>query len=423
MTPCFRYRSNSLHAEDVALKAIADAVGTPFYCYSTAALTGNYSAITRSFSSSDHLLCYSVKANSNQAVLKTLAGLGAGADIVSQGELHRALAAGMPAERTVFSGVGKTREEMIFALGHNILCFNIESKCELVLLNEIAVAAGRRAPVAIRINPDIDAGTHEKISTGRARDKFGISWRDAQEIYAYAASMPMLEIKGIDMHIGSQILELEPFETACRLMAKLVVKLRGQGHAIEHVDIGGGLGIAYRDSDREPETIEDYSALVRRIFEPLKCRIILEPGRFIAGNAGVLVTRVIYIKHSGVFHFVIVDAAMNDLARPALYDVSHEIRPVIEPDPRRRIMTADVVGPVCESGDCLAKNYSLPEPKSGDLLAIMCTGAYGAVLSGTYNTRRLVSEVLVHQDRFSVVRERLSYEAIIDLDALADWQS
>lgn len=420
--PWFRYRSNSLHAEGVDLKAIADTVGTPFYCYSTAALVHNYNAIARGFSGSDHLLCYSVKANSNQAVLKTLAGLGAGADIVSQGELRRALAAGVPSERIVFSGVGKTHEEMVFSIENNILCFNIESKSELTSLNKIAVVADRRAPVAIRINPDIDAGAHEKISTGRARDKFGISWHDAQEIYACAASLPGLEIKGIDMHIGSQILELEPFETACRLMAKLVVGLRGQGHAIEHVDVGGGLGIAYHDSDREPVMIEDYSALVRRIFEPLKCRIILEPGRFIAGNAGVLVTRVISTKRNGAFHFVIVDEAMNDFARPALYDVSHEIRPVIKPDPQRRIMTADVVGPVCESGDCLAKNYPLPEPKAGDLLAVMCAGAYGAVLSGTYNTRRLVPEVLVHRDRFSVVRERLSYESIIALDTLADWQ-
>ncbi len=418
----FAYRDGVLHAEDTDLRAIAEAVGTPFYCYSTATLERHYRVFAEPFEGSDYLVCYSPKANSNQAVIKTLADMGAGADVVSEGELRRARAAGIPGERIVFSGVGKTREEMAYALSENILCFNVESEPELALLNEVALAAGRTAPVSIRINPDVDARTHAKISTGKAEDKFGISWLHAEEVYRRAAAMPGLKVKGVDMHIGSQITDLEPFEQACTLIADLVGRLRAAGHEIEHVDVGGGLGIPYRDGDPEPPRPEVYAQLVRRFFEPLGCRMIMEPGRLIAGNAGILVTSVVYVKHGDARSFVIVDAAMNDLIRPTLYEAYHEIRPVAEPAPHGDTIVADVVGPVCESGDYLARRRQLAEPKPGDLLAVMTAGAYGAVLSGTYNTRRLVPEVMVRGAQHSVVRRRPTYEELIGLDSLAAWQ-
>ncbi len=419
----FNYRNDTLHAEDADLRAIAEHVGTPFYCYSTATLERHYRVFTDAFHGTDHLICYSIKANSNQAVLKTLADLGAGMDIVSEGELRRARAAGVPGERIVFSGVGKSAGEMAAALAEEILCFNIESESELELLNKTAAETGKTARVSVRINPDVDARTHRKISTGKAEDKFGISWLKAKQVYARAAALDNIAVHGIDMHIGSQITDLEPFAQAFQLIADLVAELRGEGHAIEHVDLGGGLGIPYRGTNDVPPHPDEYAATVKRIFEPLDCKLRFEPGRMIAGNAGILVTRVLHVKEGDDRNFAIVDAAMNDLIRPTLYDAYHEIRPVAEPAARTLAKTYDVVGPVCETGDYLAHDYHLPELAPGALLAIMSAGAYGAVQSGTYNSRLLIPEVMVKGGEYSIVRPRLTYEDLIGLDRYADWQT
>lgn len=418
----FTYRTGTLHAEDVPLREIAEAVGTPFYCYSTATLERHYRVFTQAFGDADIMVCYSIKANSNQAVLKTLADLGAGMDIVSEGELLRARAAGVPGERIVFSGVGKAAGEIAAALDEDILCFNVESEAELELLNEIAGAKGKVAPVSLRINPDVDARTHRKISTGKAEDKFGISASRADRAYARAAELPNVAVRGIDMHIGSQITQLEPFEQAFTLLAELVGRLREAGHVIEHVDLGGGLGIPYRGTNDVPPHPDEYAAVVKRTVGDLGCRMMFEPGRMIAGNAGILVTSVLYTKPGDAKSFTIVDAAMNDLIRPTLYDAFHDILPVAQPADGAETSVTDIVGQVCESGDYLSKDFHLPEVAAGDLLAILSAGAYGAVQSGTYNTRRLVPEVLVKGDRFSVVRARPSYEDLIGLDSFADWQ-
>ena len=419
----FTYRNGSLHAEDTDLRTIADEIGTPFYCYSTATLERHYRVYTEAFAGIDHLLCYSIKANSNQAVLKTLADLGAGMDIVSEGELRRALAAGVTGDRIVFSGVGKSAHEIAVALEHDISCFNVESEPELELLNELAGEAGKTARVSLRINPDVDAKTHRKISTGKAEDKFGISWLDAEAAYARAAALPHVEVCGIDMHIGSQITDLEPFERAFTLMAELVGTLRAAGHTIEHVDIGGGLGIPYQGTNDIPPHPDEYAAVVKRTLGDLGAKIMFEPGRMIAGNAGILVTRVIYAKRGDAKSFTIVDAAMNDLIRPTLYDAFHEVIPVDEARASARPQVTDIVGPICETGDYLARDYYLPEAESGDLLAILSAGAYGAVQSGTYNTRPLVAEVLVKGDQYAVVRPRQTLDELIGLDRFASWQS
>ncbi len=418
----FAYRNGTLHAEQVDLRTIAEAVGTPFYCYATATIERHYGVFDQAFADLDRMICYSVKANSNQAVLRTIADLGAGMDVVSEGELRRARAIGVPGDCIVFSGVGKTAREMAYALDQGIHCFNVESEPELELLSEIATARGVEAPVSMRINPDVDARSHRKISTGRAEDKFGISWLDARRVYRRAAGLPGIRVTGIDMHIGSQITDLQPFEEALSLIADLVVRLRADGHDIRHADLGGGLGIPYRGIGDVPPHPDEYAALVRRIMAPLGCRLLFEPGRVIVGNAGILVTRVIYVKHGSDKTFTIVDAAMNDLIRPTLYDAFHDIIPVAEPDPAAATSVTDVVGPVCESGDFLARNHHLPPVAGGDLLAVMSAGAYGAVQAGTYNSRLLVPEVLVRGDRFSVVRPRLTYDDLIGLDRLADWQ-
>ena len=418
----FTYRNGTLHAEDVPLREIAEAVGTPFYCYSTATLERHYRVFVQAFGDADIMVCYSIKANSNQAVLKTLADLGAGMDIVSEGELLRARAAGVPGERIVFSGVGKAAGEIAAALEENILCFNVESEAELELLNEIAGEKGKVAPVSLRINPDVDARTHRKISTGKAEDKFGISASRAETAYARAAELPNVAVRGVDMHIGSQITQLEPFEQAFTLLAELVGRLREAGHVIEHVDLGGGLGIPYRGTNDVPPHPDEYAAVVKRTVGDLGCRMMFEPGRMIAGNAGILVTSVLYTKPGDAKSFTIVDAAMNDLIRPTLYDAFHDILPVTQPADGADTSVTDVVGQVCESGDYLSKDFHLPEVGAGDLLAVLSAGAYGAVQSGTYNTRRLVPEVLVKGDRFSVVRARPSYEDLIGLDSFADWQ-
>lgn len=417
----FDYRDGVLYAEDVSVPQIAAAVGTPFYCYSTATLTRHYTVFAKAFEGLDALVCYAMKANSNQAVLRILAQLGAGADVVSEGELRRALAAGIPPSKIVFSGVGKTAREMDFALEAGIHCFNVESEPELEMLSARAVAAGKVAPVSLRINPDVDARTHKKISTGRAENKFGIAWQRAREVYARAAELPGVEPVGIDMHIGSQIIELQPFDDAFGLLANLVQTLRGDGHAIQHIDLGGGLGIPYHMDNSPPPLPDEYARIVRKHVEPLDMKVIFEPGRLIAGNAGILVAQVVYVKEGDAKNFVIVDAAMNDLIRPTLYDAYHEVRPVVGKAASGPRLRADIVGPVCETGDYLALDREIAAVESGDLLAFGTAGAYGAVQAGTYNTRLLVPEVLVDGDRFHVIRPRPTYDDLIGLDSMPDW--
>jgi diaminopimelate decarboxylase len=417
----FSYKNGILHAEDVNLKQLADEVGTPFYCYSTATLERHFKVMDDAFKGTEHLLCYAVKANSNQAVLKTMAALGAGMDVVSEGELRRALAAGVPARKIVFSGVGKTAREMAFALREGIACFNVESEPELELLSEIASRVGQRASVSIRVNPDVDAKSHAKISTGKSDNKFGITYLRASEVYARAAALPNVDVVGVDMHIGSQITELAPFEKAFTLMGELVTKLKSEGHNIRHLDLGGGLGVPYRGTNDVPPHPDEYAAMVKRTLGHLNLKYMLEPGRMIVGNAGIMVTRVIYVKENEGKHFIIQDGAMNDLIRPTLYDAYHEILAVDETR-NEQTMEADVVGPVCETGDYLAKGRRMAKVEAGDLLAVMTAGAYGAVQSGTYNTRPLIAEVLVKGDKWALVRERQTYEELIGLDQLASWQ-
>ncbi|HVL70781.1 MAG TPA: diaminopimelate decarboxylase [Beijerinckiaceae bacterium] len=417
----FAYRGGVLHAEEVDLRRIAEAVGTPFYCYSTATLERHYRVFADAFADRDALVCYAVKANANQAVLKTLARLGAGMDIVSEGELRRALAAGVPGERIVFSGVGKTRPEMAAALDAGILCFNLESEPEMEALSEIAVAKGLRAPVSVRVNPDVDARTHRKISTGKSENKFGIPISRAREVYARAAALPGLEVVGVDMHIGSQITDLSPFDNAVALLVELARDLMGAGHRLRHIDFGGGLGIPYREDEEPPPDPAAYAAMIKRRTEGLGLTLVFEIGRMIAGNAGILVTRVVYVKQGEGRDFVIVDAGMNDLIRPTLYDAHHDIRPVVEPSADTADLVADVVGPVCESGDYFAHRRRIPLVEPGELLAVMTAGAYGAVQAGTYNTRPLVPEVLVRGEEFAVVRPRQSLDALIGMDRLPDW--
>jgi len=417
----FDYRDGVLHAEDVAIPDIAAAVGTPFYCYSTATLTRHFRVFSEAFAGLDTLVCYAMKANSNQAVLKTLGKLGAGADVVSEGEMRRALAAGIPADKILFSGVGKTAREMDFALQAGILCFNVESEPELELLSARAVALGRTAPVSLRINPDVDAKTHKKISTGKAENKFGIPRQRAREVYRRAAELPGIRVTGIDMHIGSQITELQPFDDAFALLVDLVDMLRADGHAIDHVDLGGGLGIPYRADNNPPPLPDAYAAEARKHVSKLGLKVMFEPGRMIVGNAGILVAEVVYVKEGDAKNFLIVDAAMNDLIRPTLYDAFHDIRPVVQPAPDAPRLKVDVVGPVCETGDYLGLDRDLPRLKAGDLIAVGTAGAYGAVQAGTYNSRLLVPEVLVDGDRFAVVRPRQTYDELIGLDRLPDW--
>ncbi|MBW8318920.1 MAG: diaminopimelate decarboxylase [Rhizobium sp.] len=417
----FDYRDGVLYAEDVSVPEIAKAIGTPFYCYSTATLERHYRVFSEAFASVDSMVCYAMKANSNQAVLKTLGRLGAGVDVVSEGELRRALAAGIPASRILFSGVGKTIHEMDLALEVGIYCFNVESEPELDVLASRAQKAGKTAHVSFRVNPDVDAKTHAKISTGKKENKFGISFDRARAVYARAATLPGIKVSGIDMHIGSQITEMQPFEDAFRLLRELVDTLRSDGHAIDHVDIGGGLGIPYKDDNNPPPEPEAYARIVLEQLAGLNCRIVAEPGRLIVGNAGILVTEVIYVKDGGDKTFVIVDAAMNDLIRPTLYDAHHEIRPVVISAASAPRIRADIVGPVCETGDYLALDREMAMPKPGDLVAVGSAGAYGAVQASTYNTRRLVPEVLVKGGEFHVIRPRPSYEDMIALDSVPAW--
>jgi diaminopimelate decarboxylase len=422
----FAYRAGVLHAEEVSLARLAAEVGTPFYCYATATIERHFRVLQQAFAGFDALICYAIKANSNQAVIATLARLGAGMDVVSEGELRRALAAGVPADRIIFAGVGKTREEMAFALAEGIHGFNVESEPELEALSEVAAGLGCTARIALRVNPDVDARTHAKISTGKAENKFGVAYDDAPRLYAKAARLPGIAVAGVHMHIGSQITDLAPFRDAFTLMRDLVVELRGAGHRIEHLDLGGGLGVPYRSAGNDIlPSPEAYAAVVRETLGGLGLKLVLEPGRVIVANAGILVARVLYVKRGRGKTFTVVDAAMNDLIRPTLYEAEHEIWPVREPvrEPAAGAapVVQDVVGPVCESGDYLACNRALPPFATDDLVAFMTAGAYGAVMSSTYNSRLLVPEVLVRGADWSLVRPRPAYADLIGLDRLPGW--
>jgi diaminopimelate decarboxylase len=416
----FQYKDGVLCAEGVRLDQLAEKVGTPFYCYSTATLERHYKVFAGALPAGS-LIAYAAKANDNLAVLKTLARLGAGADVVSGGELAKALAAGIPAGKIVFSGVGKTREEMRAALDAGIYQFNVESEPELVALNEVAQSIARRAPITLRVNPDVDAKTHAKITTGTSETKFGIPFAHAREVYAHAAALKGIEIVGVDVHIGSQITDLEPFETAFTRVGELIRDLRADGHVITRLDMGGGLGVPYENNNTPPPDPAAYGAMVTRVTRDFGCKLSFEPGRLIAANAGVLVSRVIYVKRGDAKTFLIIDAGMNDLVRPAMYDAWHEIVAVSEPAPGSPRPKYDVVGPVCETSDLFASGRALPELKSGDLVAILSAGAYGAVMAGDYNARPRAAEVLVAGEQWGIVRPRESHADLVAKDRIPDW--
>ncbi len=415
----FHYVNGTLHAEQVPIDRLAASVGTPFYCYSSAVLSERYQAFARSFDGRRAMICYSLKANSNQAVIATLARLGAGADVVSEGEMRRALAAGIPASSIVFAGVGKTAGEIAAGIEAGIRQFNVESLPELELLDRIARDKGQRARAVLRVNPDVDARTHKKIATGKAENKFGVELGRVREIYARAAGMSGIDMRGLAVHIGSQLTDLAPYRAAFSKIATLSAELRADGQQVETLDLGGGIGIAYRD-EAAPK-IEDYGRVVDETVGNLGCHLVFEPGRWIVGPAGLLVTRVIYVKQGVERSFVIVDAAMNDLIRPTLYDAYHPILPVIEPASDAAVKRFDVVGPVCETGDFFAHERPLPPLAAGDLLVLTQAGAYGAVMASTYNTRPLVPEVLVRGKDHGIVRARPGYDDIIQMDSLPPW--
>ena len=417
----FLYKNGVLHAEDVAIPDIVASVGAPFYVYSTATLTRHFQLFDDALAGMDHLVCYAMKAASNQAILQTLAKLGAGMDVVSGGEYARARAAGVPGEHIVFSGVGKTRDEMRLALTGGIRQFNVESEPEMAVLSAVATELGVQAPITIRVNPDVDAKTHAKIATGKSENKFGIPISRAREVYAQAAALPGIDVIGIDVHIGSQLTQLEPFKLAYQKVAELTETLRADGHNIRRLDLGGGLGIPYTRSNEAPPLPTDYGAMVKRVLGHLNCEIEIEPGRLIAGNAGILVSQVIYVKEGEDRKFLILDAAMNDLIRPAMYEAHHDIEPVIEPQAGAERATYDVVGPVCESGDTFAKGREMAQMNAGDLVAFRSAGAYGAVMSSEYNTRPLIPEVMVNGSEFAVIRSRPSFDEIINRDTIPEW--
>lgn len=417
----FIYREGALWAEDVPVAEIAAQVGTPFYCYSTATLTRHFQLFNDALEGVDHLVCYAMKAASNQAILKTLAALGAGMDVVSGGEYARAIAAGVPGDRIVFSGVGKTVDEIRAALSGGIRQFNVESEPEMAAINAVALELGVVAPITVRVNPDVDAKTHAKIATGKSENKFGIPIARAREVYAHAASLPGLKVVGIDVHIGSQLTDLEPFRLAYRKVAELTETLRADGHDIVRLDLGGGLGIPYTRSNEAPPLPVEYGAMIKEELSHLGCEIEIEPGRLIAGNAGIMVSKVIYVKSGEGRDFLILDGAMNDLIRPAMYEAHHDIIPVVEAEAGVEQQQFDIVGPVCESGDTFAKERMMPPMQAGDLIAFRSAGAYGAVMSSEYNTRPLIPEVLVHGDQFAVIRKRPSFEEIINRDSIPEW--
>lgn len=417
----FLYKGGILHAEDISIPEIAAEIPTPFYVYSKATLTRHYHLFEEALSPLPHMICYAVKSNSNLAVIKTLGDLGAGADVVSLGEYHKVRAAGIPGDRIVFSGVGKTRDEMRGVLEGGIRQFNVESEPELQALSDVASGMGVTAPIAFRVNPDVDAKTHEKIATGRKEDKFGIPISRAPEVYAQAAKLPGIQIVGIDVHIGSQLTDLAPFDAAYTKVAELTKTLRADGHTIDRLDLGGGLGIPYVHSNEAPPLPSDYGEMVKRTVGDLGCEIEIEPGRLISGNAGLLVASVIYKKHGEGREFLILDAAMNDLLRPAMYGARHEIVPVSEATPGIEPQPYDIVGPVCESGDTFAKEHLLPPIKQGDVVAFRSAGAYGAVMASEYNSRPLVPEIMVDQDKFAVIRARPTYDEMIKRDSIPSW--
>jgi len=417
----FLYRDGVLHAEDVAIPEIAAAVGTPFYVYSTATLTRHFRLFDEALEGMDHLVCFAIKSNSNLAVLKVLGDLGAGMDVVSGGEYRRAKAADVPGERIVFSGVGKTREEIRLVLEGGIRQFNVESEPELLAISEVASELGVSAPIAIRVNPDVDAKTHAKIATGKSENKFGIPIAKARAVYAMAAKLPGISVVGVDVHIGSQLTDLAPFEAAFTKVRELTLALREDGHDIRRLDLGGGLGIPYERSNAAPPLPVEYGAVIRRTVGDLGCEIEIEPGRLISGNAGIMVASVIYLKQGEGRDFLIVDAAMNDLVRPSMYDAHHDIIPVVEPAPGTEAQPFDVVGPVCETGDTFAKSRALTPLGAGDLVAFRSAGAYGAVMSSEYNSRPLIPEVLVNGDQFAVIRRRPSFEEMLARDSIPEW--
>jgi len=417
----FLYKNGALHAEDVPVAEIAAAVGTPFYVYSTATFLRHFKLLDDALEGMDHLVCYAMKAASNQAILKTLGDAGAGMDVVSGGEYMRAKAAGVTGDRIVFSGVGKTADEIRLALTGGIRQFNVESEPEMQVLNAVALELGVVAPITIRVNPDVDAKTHAKIATGKSENKFGIPISRAHGVYAMAGAMKGLDVIGIDVHIGSQLTDLAPFEAAYNKVAELTEELRAQGHNIKRLDLGGGLGIPYERSNEAPPLPSDYGALVKRTLGHLGCEIEIEPGRLIAGNAGLMVSEVIYVKEGEDREFLIIDGAMNDLIRPAMYDAHHDIVPVVEPAAGIEMAKYDVVGPVCESGDTFAKHREMAPMKSGDLVAFRSAGAYGAVMASEYNSRPLIPEVLVNGDQFAVIRARPTFDEMINRDTIPEW--
>lgn len=417
----FQEVDGALHAEGVALSEIAATAGTPTYVYSTATLTRHYNVIAKAFEGQRLLIAFSVKSCPNVAVVSTLAKLGAGADVVSQGEIRKALRAGVPPKKIVFSGVGKTRAELAYALDVGIGIFNVESEPELDALNDIAASGGATAPIAFRVNPDVAAGGHAKISTGKKGDKFGVPWERARELYAKARKLPGIEVVGVDMHIGSQIEDLGPIEAAARKIVDMVDHLRADGHRITRVDVGGGLGVPYKAGEAAPPAPAAYAQLLAKILGGLDVSITLEPGRVITANAGVLLTKVIYVKEDGERRFAIIDAGMNDLIRPALYDAWHEIVPVYAPPTGAPIRPYDVVGPVCESSDLFGRDRRLPPLEAGDLMAIMSAGAYGSAQASEYNDRPRAAEVLVKDDDFAIIRPRRSYEDMAKEEFLAPW--
>ena len=417
----FSYKSGILHAEDASIKEIAKKVGTPFYVYSTATLRRHFDLFESALSGIDHLICYAVKAASNQAILRTLANFGAGMDVVSGGEYKRAREAGVEGSQIVFSGVGKTGAEMKLALTEGVRQFNVESEEELLVLSAIAHNLDKVAPITIRVNPDVDAKTHEKIATGKAENKFGIPISRAREVYAKAASLPGIQVVGIDVHIGSQLTQLLPFEEAYKKLADLTEMLRSDGHEIKRLDLGGGLGIPYGSKDGSPPTPKEYGQMIKRVLGHLNCEIEIEPGRLLVGNAGLLVSEVIYVKKGHDREFLILDAAMNDLLRPALYEAYHDIVPVMQPSVNQKNTVYDVVGPVCETGDTFAKSRTMHICKPGELVAFRSAGAYGAAMASEYNTRPLVPEVLVNNSDYSEIRERPTLDEIIGRDKIPNW--
>ena len=419
MTPVsyFPHKNNEMFVEDIAIRDIAKQVKTPFYCYSSTAIESSFQDYQDAFSSQDALICFAVKANSNQAVLATLAKLGSGADVVSMGEIRRAITAGIPANKIVYSGVAKTQEEITYALSLDILQFNVESEPELELISKVATSLNKTAAIAFRINPDVCAQTHAKISTGKAENKFGVPISKARVAYKLAASLPGIKVQGVDVHIGSQLTSLAPFEEAYQRVAQLVIELRADGHEISVVDVGGGLGITYLDEVIPSK--QTYAELVKAQLGHLNCKIILEPGRSLLGNAGILVSSVVFVKNGEERQFLMLDAGMNDLIRPSMYEAYHQIIAVNKSS--NTLKTYDVVGPVCETGDTFAKAREVHASDAGDLIAIMSSGAYGAVMSSSYNTRMLAPEVMVKGSDFAIVRKRPSYEDIIKQDITPSW--